>query len=122
MRLLIVDDSDLIRSVIVKELQQLGYAAATIDQAGGGADAIRKINSNSYDLIVLDVVMPGIDGIAVLREIKQKQDNTKVVMCTSTNDFDTVKSLIDMGIADYVLKPFSAEKLRAVLLRQLAGQ
>ncbi len=119
MRVLVVDDSQVIRNLIIKELQNLNIVH--IEQAVDGEEAIRKINARPYDLVTLDLIMPKVDGTAVLQHIKEKSPRTRVVVCSSVNEKKTVMSLIDKGIHDFVLKPFALERLKEVLSRNVAA-
>lgn len=121
MQVLVLDDSEMMRKVLVKHLLAIGLNESEIQEAHNGADALRKINSTKFDLLLLDIVMDGIDGIAVLKEAKNILPGARVVMCSTFSEKQTVRDLIDLGINDFVLKPFVEEKLRDTLLRNLAS-
>jgi two-component system, chemotaxis family, chemotaxis protein CheY len=90
-----------------------------IHEAHNGAEAIRKLQLHTFDLLMPDIVMDGIDGISVLKEAKRIQPDARVVMCSSFSESNTVKELIDLGINDFIVKPFSEEKLKETLLRNI---
>ena len=119
MRILVLEDSDIMRAVLVKHLLAIGLAKGKIHEAHNGAEALRKLNSDIFDVLLLDIVMDGIDGIAVLKEAKKLQPNARIIMCSSFSESKTVKDLIDLGINDFIVKPFSEEKLKEVLLRNM---
>jgi len=121
MQVLVLEDSGIMRKVLVKQLLAMGLQESEIQEAHNGADALRKINSTKFDLLLLDIVMDGIDGVAVLKEAKKLMPDAKVVMCSTFSEKQMVKDLIDIGIDDFVVKPFAEGKLREALQRNLSG-
>jgi len=119
MQILVLDDSNVMRSILVKYLLLIGLQENEIYEAHNGADAIRKLQVHTFDLLLLDIIMDGIDGISVLKEARSIQPNARVVMCSSFSESETVKELIDLGINDFIIKPFSEEKLKEILLRNI---
>jgi two-component system OmpR family response regulator len=120
MRLLIVEDEpDLLRG-LAKALREEGYA---VDVAEDGEEGLQKAGSVAYDAIVLDVMLPGMDGFALLRELRRSKI-TPVLMLTARADFsDRVRGL-DTGADDYLPKPFDLDELLArlrALIRRTAG-
>jgi len=118
MRVLVVDDSQVIRTILIKELRNCGLVQ--IEQAEEGLEAMRKISGKFFDLITLDITMPKADGITVLNHIKQVSPNSKVIICSSQNHKDVVMAAIKIGIDDFIIKPFSIERLQEILKHQLA--
>jgi DNA-binding response OmpR family regulator len=110
-RLLIVeDDRDLARNLI-DYLDIQGYAP---DYAPDGHSALQLLAANSYDLIVLDLMLPGIDGIAVCKRIRQELfSRVPIVMLTAKDDIDVKISAFDIGADDYVIKPVAMRELEA---------
>jgi two-component system chemotaxis response regulator CheY len=119
MKILVVDDSQIMRNLIIKQMNQIVFP--DIDEAVDGVEATRKISMNQYDAISLDILMPKIDGSSVVKHIKEVSPATIIIMCSSINDPETIKSLIKLGIHDFILKPFTIEKLQEVLQRNLMG-
>jgi two-component system chemotaxis response regulator CheY len=117
MRVLVVDDSQVIRTIIIKELRDLGIV--DIEQVEEGMAAMRKISSKFFELITLDITMPEADGITVLKHIKVASPNSRVIMCTAHNHKDVVMEAINIGIDDYIIKPFAVERLNEVLQKQI---
>jgi two-component system chemotaxis response regulator CheY len=117
MKILVVDDSQIMRALITKNLRQLNFSE--VDEAIDGMEAMRKISLEKYDAVTLDIFMPKIDGLAVVRHIKETSPETRIIMCSSVNDPSTIKKLIKEGIHDFILKPFTIEKLHEVLQRNL---
>jgi CheY-like chemotaxis protein len=118
-RILVLEDSDIMRKVITKHLLSLGLQESEIVEAQNGAEALRKLNTQTFDLLLLDIVMEGIDGIAVLKEAKQIQPKARTVMCSSFSEAGTVIDLVNMGIDDFILKPFSEERFIETLSRNI---
>jgi DNA-binding response OmpR family regulator len=110
-RLLIVeDDRDLARNLI-DYLEIQGYAP---DYAPDGHAALHLLAANSYDLIVLDLMLPGIDGIGVCKRIRQGLfSSVPIVMLTAKDDIDVKISAFDIGADDYVIKPVAMRELEA---------
>lgn len=116
-RILLVDDEEGVRQLVQGYLEQAGFNVAT---AADGTGALAKFNTYQPDLVVLDWMLPGLDGIEVAKRIRQ-QSNVPIIMLTARADEgDRIKGL-ELGADDYVVKPFSARELearvRAVLRR-----
>lgn len=109
MRILIVDDEILIRNVIKEYLKIENY---TYDEASNGVDAINLVKNNSYDCILMDIMMPKLDGYSAIKEIKKICDAKIIVLSARTEEFDKLSGF-DLGIDDYVTKPFSPKELIA---------
>lgn len=109
MKILIVDDEELIRTVVKEYAELEGYE---IDEAGDGLEAIAKCQENNYDLIIMDIMMPKLDGYQAVKEI-QKTKNTPILMLSARGEeYDKLLGF-DLGIDDYVQKPFSPKELMA---------
>ncbi|MDR7867142.1 MAG: response regulator [Sporomusaceae bacterium] len=121
MRVLVLDDSDVMRKILIKHLLSLGLQESEIVEAHNGAEALRKLNSYTFDLLILDIVMEGVDGIAVFKEARQIQPNARIVMCSSFGEANTVIDLVNMGIDDFILKPFSQERVVETLSRNIVA-
>lgn len=120
MRILVLEDSAVMRKIIVKHLLEIGIGEDEIVESHNGTDALRKITSSEYDLMILDIIMDGVDGIFVFKAAKAVQPNVKVIICSTFSKKEAVRELIDLGIDDFVVKPFSSEKLKDSLLRTLS--
>ena len=105
--ILVVDDDDRIRTLLKRYLQERGYRVSTAPNA---AKALSTLNSLAFDLLVLDVMMPGMDGFA-LTEAVRKQDDTPILLLTARGEAeDRIKGL-SLGADDYLAKPFEPEEL-----------
>jgi|TARA_B100001029_G_scaffold78677_1_gene64454 DNA-binding response OmpR family regulator len=110
MRILLVEDKVRLREAIAKALKQSGYAVDTTDN---GNDALWMAQQNSYNVILLDIMIPGIDGLEVLGKLRDQKDDTPVLLLTAKDTIaDRVKGL-RKGADDYLIKPFALEELLA---------
>jgi two-component system OmpR family response regulator len=121
MRALVVEDEQKMAALLRRGLVEEGYAA---DVAGTGEDALRMARSTAYDAIVLDVMLPGLDGLGVCRELRSSGVWTPIVMLTARDDILDRVAGLDAGADDYLTKPFSfvelLARLRALARRGLA--
>ena len=123
MRLLLVEDDAKLRRILEKGLREAGYA---VDPSADGEDALHRALGGSHDAVLLDLTLPGKDGMEVLREIRKAGRKVPVLLLTARDGVeDRVKGL-DAGADDYLPKPFAlAEllaRLRALLRRGAAGE
>lgn len=109
-RILVVDDEIAILTLLEYNITQAGY---DVDTADHGEEAYNMIKDNEYDFIILDVMLPGMDGMDVCRRIRQEDINTPVLMLTAKADeYDKVIGL-ELGADDYMTKPFSPREVLA---------
>ena len=120
-KILIVDDEPRIRELIRENLQYSGY---TCEEAGDGSAALSLLTGGGYDLVILDLMMPFMDGMSCLREMRTRRINTPVIILTARGEeYDKLAGL-EGGADDYVVKPFQFEELDArlnALLRRSSG-
>lgn len=114
--ILTVDDSAAIRSIVSKQVKVLGFE---VDQAKDGVEGLEKLAAGSYDMVLLDVTMPNLDGPGMLEKMRAGGDRTPVVMLTSESKKGIIASVMKLGIDDYILKPFKPDELRAKILKTL---
>lgn len=121
-RLLIVEDEEAIRSGLIDVFVYHGY---DVDTAEYGDDGLRKALSGQYDLILLDVMLPGIDGFEICNRIRQQDRQQPVIMLTAKSSDEDIVQGLTLGADDYVAKPFSVTQLvlrvQAVLRRSGIG-
>ena len=110
MRILLVEDEPRMANVIAKGLRENSYA---VDVAEDGEAALYQASVNDYDLIILDVLLPGRDGFAVCRELRERPDSTPILMLTARATVDDRVTGFDAGADDYLTKPFSFRELLA---------
>lgn len=121
MTLLIVDDEARIRDLIRKYAALEGY---NVEEASNGMEAIEKCRQKNYDLIIMDVMMPELDGFSACREIRRKSQVPVIMLSARGEEYDRIHGF-ELGIDDYVVKPFSPRELMmrvsAVLKRTAAN-
>lgn len=115
-RILIVDDDEVSRDIAGRVLREAGYAT---EVAGSGADALALLRGGTFELVLLDIQMPDMDGFAVLEQLKrdERHRDLPVIMASARNDVGTVMRCVDLGVDGYLLKP-----LDPALLLQRAGE
>jgi two-component system, OmpR family, response regulator MprA len=121
MRILVVDDERAVRESLRRALQLEGYE---VELAEDGADALAKLNGGTPDAVILDVLMPTIDGLEVCRRIRREGNSVPVLMLTARAEVESRVAGLDAGADDYLPKPFALEELLArlrALLRRSGG-
>jgi len=118
-RILIAEDEAHIRSLIALIVTSLG--AEVIGEASDGEQALSLYQQHRPDMVILDINMPKLDGIAVLKQIMAINPRTLVVMLTSLNALDVVKECIDAGAWNYILKNTTAEELHKAISETWGG-
>ena len=122
MRILLVEDDKMIAEAVSSGLKTARYA---VDWVNNGNTAEQALNSQQYDLVLLDLGLPGQDGLQVLKHLRQQKNNTPVLIVTARDDLDSRLAGLDGGADDYIIKPFDLfellARIRAVLRRQ-SGQ
>ena len=109
MKILIVDDEQGIRSVIKEYCESNNYET---DEAENGKEALKKLQVNDYDLLILDIMMPEMDGYSMLKELPIKYRIPTIILSARGEEYDKLTGF-DLGIDDYVTKPFSPKELIA---------
>lgn len=107
MKLLIVDDEVKIQQVLKEYANFEGYET---DLASNGFDAIKMVKNNDYDLIIMDIMMPGLDGFSAVKEIKKIKDIPILMLSARSEEYDKLHGF-EIGIDDYVTKPFSPKEV-----------
>ena len=115
-RILIVDDEEI---VIRSCLRILDGDEFQVESVQDGREALSKVEENSYDVMILDVMMPNIDGLEVLRRVKETHPNVDVIMITGLSQIDTAVQAMKLGAFDYISKPFEPDELKLVVQRAL---
>ena len=122
MRILVVEDDDMIGESIVDFLQSEDYA---VDWVQDGASALLATKTTPFSLVILDLGLPGKDGLQVLREMRNRHDATPVLITTARDTIDDRVKGLDSGADDYLIKPYDLDELSArvrALLRRSAGR
>ena len=119
MKILVVDDEELIRNVIKEYLLIEGYE---VIEAGDGLAAINEVKKENIDLIIMDIMMPKMDGYQAIKEIKEIKDIPCIMLSARKEEYDKLIGF-DIGVDDYVTKPFSPKELvarvKAILKRSI---
>lgn len=110
MRILVVDDEKKIAELIENRLKKENY---TVDISFDGKDGLYKALSNIYDLIILDIMLPSIDGFSILKELRENHIDSSIIMLTAKNEIEDKLEGFKKGAADYLTKPFHLEELIA---------
>lgn len=110
MKILLVEDEELLSKAIAKGLKQLGFA---VDQAFDGEEALYAYEVNAYDLIVLDLNLPVVDGVEVLRRIRETDLEMKILILSARSEVGDRVAGLNGGANDYLVKPFDFEELTA---------
>jgi DNA-binding response OmpR family regulator len=120
-RILVVDDEPRIVSFVSRGLAAAGFA---IDSAQDGVRALDLVSTRPYELVVLDLLLPGIDGMAVLRQIIERKPEQRVLILSALSDVESKVRCLELGASDYLAKPFALTELVARVrarLRQPGG-
>jgi two-component system copper resistance phosphate regulon response regulator CusR len=121
MRILIVEDEKNLQQLLKKRLTQSGYG---VDAVGDGLEAGDYLAAAPYDLVILDWMLPGLDGVSLLKRLRQNKQATPVLLLTAKDSIANRVEGLDAGADDYLIKPFSFEELLArirVLMRRQTG-
>ncbi len=121
MRILVAEDDQVIADFVSQGLREAGYA---VDVAATGPDALKKALEGGYDAAVMDVMLPGVDGLAVIEQLRAKKQQTPVLILSARHTVDDRVKGLQSGGDDYLTKPFAFAELLArlqALLRRSAG-
>ncbi|MCJ8272766.1 MAG: response regulator [Psychrosphaera sp.] len=113
-KILIVDDVSELRAFLTGCLKQLGFT--NVSQAPDGINAMQQLKRNPKEVVFLDIEMPKQNGIETLKEIHQLNPDTFVIMLSCYSSLDNVKEAISSGASGFIVKPFSADKVKESLL------
>ena len=110
MRILVVEDDTVLAAALTRALNQTAYA---VDLAENGEDANRSLDSAAYDLVVLDLALPKVDGLAVLRRLRDRRSRVPVLVLSARDSLDDRVKGLDLGADDYMTKPFDLPEFEA---------
>ena len=116
-RVLIVDDEE----IVIRSCRRIlsDSQLYSVDSTQDGMEALRKVDESEYDLLVLDIMMPGIDGLEVLQQVKERHPDVDVIMVTGLSQIQTAVKAMKLGAFDYLSKPFDPDELKHVVDRAL---
>lgn len=118
-RILVVDDEKTVCELLHDELADGGYYCATAQDA---REAILKLNSERFDIALLDIRLPGISGMDLLRQIQSSHAGVTVIMVTAINDVDSAVHAMKLGAFDYIVKPFDLKRLHEAIAAALKSR
>ena len=121
MRLLVVEDEKKLNDLVTKKLEKEYYG---VDSCFDGEEAVRYVEGTEYDAIILDIMLPKLDGFEVIKRIRAKKNKVPILLLTARDNIDDKVKGLDYGADDYLVKPFIFEELMArirVLLRRNSG-
>ncbi|MAG63455.1 MAG: response regulator transcription factor [Planctomycetota bacterium] len=110
MRVLVIEDYEILRLALVKALREDGYA---VDEAADGVSGLHAATAEDHDLIVLDLMLPGLDGFSLLTKLRERGKNSHVLILTARDRVDDRVRGLDLGADDYLVKPFAMEEFLA---------
>ena len=116
MRILVVDDEQAICDALTKFLTKKGHEVSAVQR---GEEAITKVKEEKPHIVLLDIRMPGIDGIETLKRIREIDKEVGIIMITAVIDDETGKKCMELGAYDYITKPLSLDYLENVLMVKL---
>lgn len=122
MRILLVEDTRDVGEAITRRFEAIGHM---VDWEQDGHAGSELLASTAYDLVILDVMLPGHDGFSLLRQLRQTRSNTPVMMLTARSEVEDRVGALDLGADDYLVKPFDFRELEArarVLMRRGSGE
>jgi DNA-binding response OmpR family regulator len=118
-KILVVDDEKNIRLTLSQALETLGMPVQT---AGDGEEALQKLQDSDFSLVLLDLKLPGMDGLEVLRRIRESRPKTRVIMITAHGTIDYAVEAMKLGAVDFLRKPFSPGEIRRLVGQVLERQ
>lgn len=118
-KVLIVEDDPMV-AMINEQYVNKNPDFITAGSCRNGKEALDFLEKNKVDLVVLDVYMPYMDGIETLKQIRQKNISTQVIMVTAANDTTTIEQTMNLGVLDYLIKPFALERFQIALEKFVA--
>lgn len=118
-KILVIDDEKIICHLLQDSLSDRGY---TVTTAQSGSEALKKIEKESFDVVITDIRMPDITGIKVLEEMKKINSQTMVIIMTAFASVETAQEAIRLGAYDYVTKPFEKEEVNFAVKRAMEAR
>lgn len=113
MKAILVDDAALARAMIRKLLEMNGFDQFW--ETADGEEAVRLYQSNKPDLVIMDVTMPGMDGITALKKIIEFDREARVIICSSLGERDIIMEAVEAGAKHYIIKPYEPDKVLEII-------
>ena len=118
-RILVADDASFMRQMIREIVEAEGYEV--VGEASDGVEAVEQFKKLQPDVVTMDIVMPEVNGIDALKEIRSSDPDAKVVMISAIDQREPLMEALKFGAADYVVKPFEKERVEEAMHRVVAG-
>lgn len=118
MRMLCVDDNEDLRNNLAQQFLNEDF---DVETANDGMMALEKITANEYDIVLLDLKMPRMDGLTVLKELKKLNKYPHVIMLTGVDDVQTAVECVKLGAKDYIQKPYDPQDLLHIVIKVLGS-
>ncbi|HEX3014841.1 MAG TPA: response regulator [Desulfobacteria bacterium] len=118
-KILVVDDQMGVRRLLFEAFKEDGY---DVDMAASGLEAINKVRTSSPKLVLMDMKMPGMNGLEALREIKKINRNLAVIMMTAYGELDVINQALKLGVKTCINKPFDLNELKSLIEQILSEQ
>lgn len=118
--IMVVDDAIFMRASIKQILEAKGHSV--VAQAESGAEAIEKYLDVKPDVIILDITMPGMNGVEALKRLKVLDADAKIIICSAIGQQEKIAEAIEAGALDFIVKPFEADRLVAAVEHALKGK
>lgn len=109
MKILLIDDSEMVRDILRENIEEEGYEI--IGEAGDGEEGIRRYKELNPDIVILDISMPKCNGLQCLKFIRDYDEKAKVLLCSAIGQRSIIIQGLQLGAADYIIKPFDEYKL-----------
>ncbi len=119
-RVLVVDDETIIRNLMIRVLKSVGFSV--VGEAVNGLEAVQKYKELNPEIVTLDVVMPKMDGLTALQEIRKLDDKARVIMLTNENDKDLVTRILKAGAMEYIIKPIDRKIIMEKLVKVIVDK
>lgn len=116
-KVVIVEDEELVRRGIVTAVNWASADCEVVGEAASGAEGIEVIRSSHPDIVVTDIRMPGMDGLEMIRRLREEGCEAKFILLTAYSDFSYAQKAVKLGAVDYLLKPFHDGELEAAAAR-----
>lgn len=113
---LVVDDAQFMRLRLNKILSDAGHEVV---EAGNGIEALQQYQQHSPDIVLMDITMPEMDGLAALKELRQRDPNSNIIMCSAMGQQNLVMEAIKAGAKDFIIKPFEPDRVLQAVAKVL---
>jgi two-component system chemotaxis response regulator CheY len=119
MKVLVVDDSAVMRKMVTRQLAKMGISESIIEEAGDGREAIEKCKKETYELVLMDWNMPNMLGIEALVTIRELGITTPIIMVTTESERENIITAVQAGATNYIVKPFTEDVFQTKVTQAL---